>query len=287
MLLAAFSAARLLFALPAGLLADSTSTGRAPYRVGLVFLVTATLMFAFAENLIPLFVSRVLQGMSAAIIYTTGLAMGIDTVGSKKLGRTLGTVPGVPHSPIEPSRLLIISQLHSFIAVGKLIAPPLAGALYARTGYAGVLGVSVTILAVDFLMRVSLIEKKTAAAYHLSEGASPISDEPDAIQGERGLIQHERLDDFQATEEDSLLPIKTCDRVNKRDLSRVLPILGCLGNSRLLVSLTLDFLQALIIGTHDAALTTEAAARFGLSSLDTGVLFLALSLPNLILAVCG
>ena len=174
--------------------------------------------------------------------------------------------------------------MHSFIAVGELTAPSLGGALYARTAYGGVLWISVTVLAADFLMRVCLIEKKTAAACQSSGGASPLSEEPDAIQGEIGQIQHERLGGSQATEVDSLLPVETYNQTNEHSLACTLPISGCLKSSRLLVSLALGFLQALIIGTYDATLTTEAAARFGFSSLDTGILFLALGLPNLTLA---
>ena len=74
MLLAAFSGSSLLFALPAGLLADSTIIRRAPYLFGFVLLVAATLMLAFAQSIIPLFILRVLQELSAVIIYTTGLA---------------------------------------------------------------------------------------------------------------------------------------------------------------------------------------------------------------------
>lgn len=53
---------------------------------------------------------------------------------------------------------------------------------------------------------------------------------------------------------------------------------------RLQTALLLTVVQALIIGTHDATLTTEAANLFAFTSLESGILFLCLGLPNLIVA---
>jgi MFS family permease len=91
-LLAAFSAATLVFAVPAGWLVDWMASRRHPYLIGLLALIVATIMFASAESITLLFVSSVLQGLSAAFVAAAGLAMVIDTTGFKNLGKTLGTV---------------------------------------------------------------------------------------------------------------------------------------------------------------------------------------------------
>jgi MFS family permease len=91
-LLACFSAASLMFSIPAGWLADWMPTRRTPYLAGLMVLMIATVMFAVARTFWLLAMSRVLQGLSAAIVNATGLAMVVDTVGSKRLGTTMGTV---------------------------------------------------------------------------------------------------------------------------------------------------------------------------------------------------
>jgi MFS family permease len=74
------------------------------------------------------------------------------------------------------------------------------------------------------------------------------------------------------------------DLMNGNNTVRTLPIIPCLSNCRLLVVLVFGFVQVLIIGTYDAALTTEAAAELEFSSLETGILFPALGLPDLFLA---
>jgi MFS family permease len=100
-LFAAFSASSLVFAVPAGWLVNWTATRRHPYLIGLIALTAATLLFAVAETFVLLFVSRVLQGLSAALVSAAGLVMVIDTTGSRNLGKTLGTVSGM-HEMYEP-----------------------------------------------------------------------------------------------------------------------------------------------------------------------------------------
>jgi MFS family permease len=101
-LLAAFSAASLVFAVPAGWMVDWMATRQRPYLIGIIALTAATILFATAENFSLLFVSRVLQGLSAAVVSAAGLAMVIDTMGCKNLGKTLGTVCG-KHDISQPS----------------------------------------------------------------------------------------------------------------------------------------------------------------------------------------
>jgi MFS family permease len=91
-LLAAYAAASVAFSLPAGYLADHISTRRMPFLIGLTALMAATLLFATGNSVVVLTVARVLQGISAAVVWTVGLALVYDTVGSAHLGKTIGSV---------------------------------------------------------------------------------------------------------------------------------------------------------------------------------------------------
>ena len=91
-LLAAYAGASVLFSLPAGIIADRVKTRQAPFLCGLAALLGATLMLAFGQTIPVLVVARVLQGTSAAFVWTVGLAMVLDTVGPGDLGKTIGTV---------------------------------------------------------------------------------------------------------------------------------------------------------------------------------------------------
>lgn len=91
-LLAAYAGASVLFSLPAGIIADKVATRQAPFLSGLAALLAATVLLAFGQNISVLVIARILQGTSAAVVWTVGLAMVLDTVGPERLGTTIGSV---------------------------------------------------------------------------------------------------------------------------------------------------------------------------------------------------
>lgn len=160
------------------------------------------------------------------------------------------------------------------------MAPVLGGVLYRKTGYAGVFGLGAALLGVDFIMRILVIEKKTAALYDesLAKAKNP---------REHGSRGDEEDSGDGGSEEEPLLPKKEEDNYRipegQNRLVRNLPILYCLSDPRLLVAFLLAFVQASLLATFDATLTTEAQALFDFDSLKAGLLFIALDIPYLIL----
>ena len=91
-LLAAYAGASVLFSLPAGIIADKLPTRQLPFLIGLTALLLDTLLLFLGQNVAVLVVARVLQGISAAVVWTVGLALVLDTVGPDNLGKTIGSV---------------------------------------------------------------------------------------------------------------------------------------------------------------------------------------------------
>jgi len=91
-LLAAYAGASVVSSVPAGWIADRTNSRQAPFLSGLAALLAATIMLAVGRNIAVLFIARVLQGISAAVVWTIGLAMVMDTVGPQNLGKVVGSV---------------------------------------------------------------------------------------------------------------------------------------------------------------------------------------------------
>jgi MFS family permease len=91
-LLAAYAGASVVCSIPVGIIADRTNARRTPFLCGLAALLGATLMLALGQNIATLVVARILQGTSAAVVWTVGLAMIMDTVGPENLGKVIGTV---------------------------------------------------------------------------------------------------------------------------------------------------------------------------------------------------
>lgn len=91
-LLAIYAACSLVFSPIAGVIADKTSTRQIPFLGGLISLFIGTSLLAVAPTIPFVILARVLQGLSAAVVWTLGLAMCLETVGPKNLGTTIGTV---------------------------------------------------------------------------------------------------------------------------------------------------------------------------------------------------
>ncbi|OTA54469.1 MFS transporter-like protein [Hypoxylon sp. EC38] len=253
-LLAAYAGASVVSSVPAGWIADRTNSRQAPFLSGLAALLAASIMLALGQSVAVIFVARFLQGVSAAVVWTIGLAMILDTVGPEHLGKVVGSI-------------------FSFISVGELMAPVIGGVLYEKTGYSGVFGVASGVLGLDFLMRLLVVEKKTAAKYYMSHDGEDSGDR-----------------EGNSTERDALLPNKKQDDENSYKIRhepnrivRALPILICFRSSRLIVGFSLAFVQASLLAVFDATIPTEAQSLFNFTSLQAGLLFIALDIPYLVL----
>ena len=179
-------------------------------------------------------------------------------------------------------------QIFSFISVGSLGAPAIGGVLYEKTGYAGVFGVAFALLAVDFIMRVLVIEKKIAKRY---DGETTSEGEHSATNPRQQNEGHNDEEQQQPNEEDPLLGHKNAP--NDKDayklnpdqpkIAHMVPILPCLKNPSLLTSLLVALVQALCLGSFDATVPLVAREYFGFDSLKAGLLFLPLGAFDLVL----
>lgn len=233
--------------------------------MGLVALLGSTVLLFIGQSIGALVVARVLQGVSAAVVWTIGLAMILDTVGSEKLGVTIGSI-------------------FSFISVGELAAPVLGGVVYKKAGYVGVFAMGFGILILDFIMRLIIIEKKTAAGYAINDEDEEASIEEDDEQND------EQSDGAGELGEES--PLLSNGEIGDEDHWKIrkdlpsfvkkFPILYCFSNSRLIMAQVVSFIQAILLAAFDATITTEAQYLFQVDSLKAGLLFVPLILPYLL-----
>ncbi|KAK4544939.1 hypothetical protein LTR36_003844 [Oleoguttula mirabilis] len=264
-LLAAYAGASVVSSPIAGILADRLPSRQAPFLLSLLALLGATIMLFLGTTLPVLIVSRMLQGVSAAFVWTIGLALCLETVGPENLGKTIGSI-------------------FSFISVGSLCSPPLGGVLYAKAGYTGVFSIGFAVLAIDFIMRLLVIEKKVASKYE-AEDPSSVSDLNTTPSQQDGTADEERGNDEQQPllggkqEDDAAYKISE----NQPWIVRIVPIIPCLGDPRLLTAFLVAFIQALLLGNFDATIPTVAKEFFNFDSLRSGILFIPLGVSDLLL----
>lgn len=149
-LLAVYNAALFVGSPVAGFYADRTASRRWPFLLGLLALCASTLLLCLGRTVAVLVVGRVLQGLSAAIVWSVGLALLVDTVG-RDVGYAMGYV-------------------NIAMSVGLLISPAIGGAVYAAAGYYAVYYVAFAVIVCDIVLRLVMIEKKVARKW-LGDGA--------------------------------------------------------------------------------------------------------------------
>lgn len=91
-LLAAYGAALFVASPIVGIYADHTSSRKWPLLLGLIALAGASLLLAFGNSIGLFVLGRVLQGVSAAVVWSVGCALLVDTMGSNvgvAMGRSL------------------------------------------------------------------------------------------------------------------------------------------------------------------------------------------------------
>lgn len=91
-LLAAYAGASVITSPIAGILADRMTSRQSPFLLGLTALLGATVLLFLGSSIAVLTIARILQGISAAFVWTIGLALCLETVGPENLGKTIGSV---------------------------------------------------------------------------------------------------------------------------------------------------------------------------------------------------
>ncbi|KAK6330286.1 hypothetical protein TWF730_004780 [Orbilia blumenaviensis] len=133
-----------------GWLADRYRNRYWPLMSGLVLLLAGTLMLWFGAQVQVLCLGRFIQGLATACIWSVGLALVIDTVGSSNAGESLGL-------------------LAASMSIGFVGAPSLSGFIYDRFGYDAVFLCMVVMVVFDIVLRLLIIEKKDAVKWILRD----------------------------------------------------------------------------------------------------------------------
>ncbi|CAF9934449.1 MAG: hypothetical protein ALECFALPRED_005951 [Alectoria fallacina] len=264
-LLAVYGAA-LLSASLCGYLADHTPSRRLPLLIGLFALLGSTLLLCLGRTLTLLIIGRLLQGLSAAIVWTVGLALLADTVGHDTIGQAMGYVS-------------------MSMSVAVLVAPLLGGVVYARAGYYSVFCMAFGLIVLDVVLRVVLVEKKIAKMWMpASQETSPPLPalEDEKPPGPSISSPPETTTLFALPRPDSVPPLTIFP--TKRQLP---PILTLLGSRRLLAALFCALIQSTLLTAWDAVLPLYVHRLFGWGSTGGGLIFLPLILPSFVAPLIG
>ena len=251
-----------------------------PWLAGLSLQVCSTAIFIANPSAAVLLIARALQGLSAAVVYSVGLALLVDTVGHEQIGEQAG---------------FVLSSAN----LGVLISPTLGGIVYARSGYYAVVGMMVGLVLMDVVLRVVVIEKKVAAKW-TGVPALPQGDDLAANGHDEetpqiaALLSNRRFEDAgdaqdrrarQMYGEQQPLLSRECDKERAR--SRVPPLLRLLASARVFASCYAVFAGYTLLSGFDSGLALFVKRTFGWNSTGAGLIFLTIALPSLAAPLAG
>lgn len=277
-LLACYTIALFVASPLVGIYADHSSSRRWPLLLGLLALAGCTILLCLGRSIAVLILGRILQGTSAAVVWSVGLALVVDTVPSN-VGQAMG------YSSIAMS-------------LGLLISPAIGGAVFAGAGYYAVYYVAFGCLALDIVMRLILIEKKVARQW-VDEGEESDSEQGAADtalrfqsasdgSGVPGLnIFEKRVD---GTEHDgraiAAVP-PTGPSVVASNMTAKHPKLKVLKSRRILGANFGIIIQSGLMFSFDTVLPLFVKSTFHWSSTAAGLIFFCIFIPCFVSPVAG
>ena len=193
--------------------------------------------------MIVLVMGRVVQGMSASVVWIVGLALLADTVGADEVGNAMGYV---------------------FIgtSLGVLFGPLLGGIVFDRTSYDAVFGIAYGVIGMDVILRFIVIEKRVALKW---------------LDTEEG---GERADTVPLEEVDRKTDVESAASNNRRDnKKRRHTMVTLLRSKRLLAALWSTTVVALLTTAFEATLPLYVKEIWSWTS--TGAGKKAVSYPGL------
>ncbi len=224
-------------------------------------------MLCAGTSIAVLVAGRILQGFSSAFVWVVGMAILVDAVGHADLGRDVGYVS-------------------TMSAIAIMTGPLLGGLVYAKAGYYAVFAMSFALLGVDILLRLFLIEKKSAQRW--ASSAAPTLTTTDAVTSmisveKCNIVQDVQDQDSSCQEppkKQGVVVMETPGPDTKNTNRSSIAIFQLLRSRRLLAALWAILVTGIIQTSFDTVLPLYVHQVFGWHSSGAGLLFLALVGPS-------
>lgn len=244
-----------------GWLADRAGSRRWPFLVGLVLLAAATALLCVGTDIGLWIAGRLFQGAAAAVVWTVGIALLVDTVGKEGLGQAIGYVS-------------------MSLSIGTLAGPLLGGVLYQHGGYYSVFGLAFGLIGIDILLRLVLIEKKHAARWLTPERKTQSSEQDgDSKATTGGASDPSAIADSP--------PSEMSEKAKTQTQNPLRQAITLLKSPRLVVSLWGYFIVSLVMTSFDSVLPLFVQDTFGWQQTNQGLIFIPMIVPHLTDPITG
>ncbi|KAL4963659.1 MFS transporter [Aspergillus stella-maris] len=229
--------------------ADKTPHRKLPLLISLTACSTGTILVATSRAIWVLMAGQVLQSLASASVWVVAMATLVDNLDSRNKGKVLGASMSV-------------------VGTGIFAGPALSGVLLELVGYWAAWSGALVLLAVDFGMRVVMIDNR---AFQGSEREGSGGADGDADEETRLLSEHS----------DTTTPTPASEEGEGSSTSGFYKIM--LSNPRILASLANTLALSLILASFDTTLPLHVRAIFNWGSLPVGLIFFGLQAPSICL----
>ncbi|KAL4787942.1 major facilitator superfamily domain-containing protein [Aspergillus varians] len=266
-LLAAFGGATFIGSPIFGYFADKSSSRQAPFLVGLLALAGSTVMFWFARTVTALVVARTFQGLSCAVVWTVGMALVVDTMGKDHVGAAMG----------------IVSMA---MTVGTVVGPFIGGVVLSKAGYHAVFGIAIALIAVDIVLRLVMIERKTAAKWiDVQSVAAEAETERLIDPAARNGASYETIETGHNSPKPNGKPTAEDGPNPSRGSMPAIVRLMC--SVTLLVVLEATLVEAMTYSSFDSVLPLYVRSTFHMNPMRIGLCFVPLFVPAFFSTIIG
>jgi MFS family permease len=223
-------------------------------------IIAGTVVFGITDKFWTFVISRLLQGVSSAILYTVGLAVLVENVNKDEVGRYMGTA----------------MSCNNF---GIILSPLLGGIFYEKAGKYAVFGLMAGLSAIDITLRLLMKEQGRDATVTPFNG--------------KVIYAGDELDQKPPTSSSSHLTAITLSNIANPSTEklyttpqppppgRLAGIFKLIRSPRLLTALYGCFVNECIVASLCAVLPLFVNQTFHWTSLQAGCLFLTIAIPGL------
>ncbi|KAG0155851.1 hypothetical protein PDIDSM_3024 [Penicillium digitatum] len=224
-----------------GYMLDVSGTRQGPYLSGLGLLFASMVILTASRSVTWYIIARVVQGAATAMVSVAGLSIVTEAVDRASLGQMIG-------------------YLGTAMTLGFMSGPLLGGLIYKVGGFYAVFGMAFGIVALDFFLRLAVVEKRIAERWLcLTDGEQPTQ--------ENGYIPEQPP--YGALETRT-----SCGQTVTEISTSPLALGKLLKQPRILLSLWAVIIGALVVSAFDATLPVFVENHFHWNVLGAGLIFL-------------
>ena len=246
------------------------------YLSGLAVLVIATCFLQFGTHAALLVVGRFFQGLSGAVVWTSGLALLTDIFGRERYGEAIG-------------------YAQTATSIGTTSAPLVGGVVYGKAGYMAVSAMSIGTVGLSFILASLMVEPKTKIAWmehayrHSKANKSKVNSEPQDANGRNGDLKHSngiRRPSALADEYSPLVRTKSTGNMGGNGIKRpAYPVL--LRSGRVLAAMGGIFTFAFVIINLEGMIPLFVKDTFHWDAVQAALTFLCWIIPGFLGPIAG